>query len=793
MSDGRGKPRGQRRPGRRPSRDTDAMIRALLDRMPGELGTLPQETRRVVLTAIDLAATGDTAMLQDLLQAIDTVSSATGSSQPTYAADRLSFSDESAASLLRQLSSESAESEVSHLAHQALQVDPQSVDAMVVLADLESDPQARLRRYQQAIATAWDRDAELARCALPSLRLHMSDRLADDGAVSDAAEMLAPALQEDPDDEAQVRNQLASYYFQLGWFDELGNLLERYPDDDSGPLDFFRAILAYRVSGPSRRATALLTRAMDRHPGVAEHLCGRNRMPPAGTMLPFDQHHAAVVAEYLLPGLRDIEGLVPWIREQLDPLLLDGSDDEFAREYFDDPFEIALDLPTGKDVWWLCIEKDRQLGRHVATLLDDQALIHAAHFPQRPNTRALQQFVLSAIAQPILGEPRKPEKIGVPTKADVKALAKYLGTLGIATAQIAPPERERRRFRDYRKMLARQQLGEAQIDSSQTGQEHSADAIDDLPIDTEHWLFGLFRPPLWIHDRATPRRAYLQMVFDTGEGVVLKHHLSDDEPSADATAEVIKSAMRVPMVGQPRRTQKILLDPYLQTFGGPGGDLPARLGERIPETKFLFGPPSLKTFLDTVIADMLLQNGPTEQAIFECDELNEQQLAELYRVAANFYRGKPWKMVGGDRLFDITCDAWSPATRTGSVIGQLGQQLGIAIYDDPAAARRMIAAEDSGQDPWPGTSLVVHYGEAFDAIPADLWYAERNGWEVAGPEAHPFIARISDQRTFQTVRPEDVHLLIRLLPLVPRFLDHPRDAPFVAGKGRHAIELRWCE
>ena len=89
-------------------------------------------------------------------------------------------------------------------------------------------------------------------------------------------------------------------------------------------------------------------------------------------------------------------------------------------------------------------------------------------------------------------------------------------------------------------------------------------------------------------------------------------------------------------------------------------------------------------------------------------------------------------------------------------------------------------------------AVVVHYGEEFETIPVDCWFRERNDWALAGPEAHPFIARVVNQHEIRCATAEDVRTLLRVLPEVPRFLDHSKDEPMRVGDGDDMITFQWC-
>ncbi len=191
---------------------------------------------------------------------------------------------------------------------------------------------------------------------------------------------------------------------------------------------------------------------------------------------------------------------------------------------------------------------------------------------------------------------------------------------------------------------------------------------------------------------------------------------------------------------------------------------------------------------DRLIAEMLQTQGPVSSAISSLEDMDEARLAEFYQILANFYRGKPWNMVAGDQIFEIHCEAWQPARWAACVMGQLGQEFGIALYDTPAAAMEMLENPDpsfTGSD-----TLVVHFNEDFDAVPVDCWYRERNNWALAGPEAHPFAARFTDGE-LKAIQRRDIDVIMQTLPHVPRFYAHPADHTLTVGEGKQQLTFHW--
>jgi hypothetical protein len=301
-------------------------------------------------------------------------------------------------------------------------------------------------------------------------------------------------------------------------------------------------------------------------------------------------------------------------------------------------------------------------------------------------------------------------------------------------------------------------------DADQADEDFAEIDVRELPASDDVWLFGVFKPPIWIHERATPNCAWLQLVADSSSGCVMGSEITEEQPSAADIARTLQKTMAAPLVGPPRRAAKLLADPLTDLAG---------ISEIINAVTIESGPPDLGTYFDEVVTDMLLGQGPVDQALHQQDGVSRELLADLYDSAANFYRAEPWMMVGIDQLFEVHCPAWQVPRWAGCVIGQLGQELGLALYDDPEAIKRSIAEDDMSNM----NAVMIHFGEAFETIPVDLWYMERNNLRVAGPEGYPFVSRVRSGQDLVCPSATDLTVLGSVLRHLLRFLDHPPDEP----------------
>jgi hypothetical protein len=753
---------------RRPRRaaDPQKLVRELLSRMP-DITNVPPEIQGMIAEAVDAAENGDTRPLEMMLAMMNEIETNAFADQQRCSP----LCSPEAAEVLDALDSEnelaSGTSNAEAAAQQALMLDPFAIDALVLLGEFAKLAQTRVEYFRRASEAASHKDSAIVAQVMPAFRFRMGSQLVDDGRLVDAAEVMMPGLDEDPKDRQGLRFALIDLALRLGWEDELDSILERYSDDRNGPVSFARALVMFR-RGASRQAKALLAVADEAHPEVAPILGGLQGAEDPNS-------DAAIIAGYLLPGVRATPGASRWIRDTLDLRHANDQEDFGCEDEFDDgellefgrsdPLGMAIDLPASDKTWQLAIHRitDSDVANYLAVILDGEDLVSIESFAIRPKTGELRRFVLSSVTAPADGRPRKPAVLNVPNKAAVTALTKYCGTLGFSCHQQKAPKEFQLAIESMLPALIRM-IESTSGDAVATDDDAALIDLNDLPLSDDAWLFGVFKPPIWIHDRATPRRAWLQLVTDANSGCVMGSEITEQQPSPADIARTLQKTMAAPLVGRPRRAAKLLADPLTDLAG---------IDEFINTVPIESGQPDLKVYFDKVITDMLLSQGPVDQALHQQDGVSHELLAELYESAATFCRAEPWMMVGIDHLFEVSCPGWQVQRWTGCVIGQLGQELGLALYDEPEAIQRAIAEDDLSNM----NAVVIHFGEAFETIPVDLWYIERNDLRVTGPEGYPFVSRVRSGRDLVCPSLADLTVLGSVLKHLLRFLDHPRDAP----------------
>src|SRR5712691_3769539 len=186
-------------------------------------------------------------------------------------------------------------------------------------------------------------------------------------------------------------------------------------------------------------------------------------------------------------------------------------------------------------------------------------------------------------------------------------------------------------------------------------------------------------------------RPEVLLVVEVGDegGVVLGDATTSSAPPA-VLVDIVVRAMREPLLGKPRRPEVIRV-------GSPA------------EAELLATAPAIAGValevagqLDTltrVHAQMELQlsglsSDYRTQAARAGETLSTEGLQAFFRTARQFYREAMWEAYGDEAVFELALQTAQGASKTlyGIIIGELGQELGLALYPSLEALQQFYNA-----------------------------------------------------------------------------------------------------
>lgn len=217
------------------------------------------------------------------------------------------------------------------LAKRALQTSPLCADAYVLLAEEGArsveeakDLYARgveagelalgPKAFKEDVGLFWGfletRPYMRARAGLAQALWALGDR---DEAVAHYRDM----LRLNPGDNQGIRYILASALLETGDDKALQELLKAYDEDGSPYWTYTKALLAFRVSGATKEAAALLTQAIRSNRHVPAFLSGEKSLPKAAPdyITLGGEDEAAVYARDCGAAWRRTAGALEWLRQ----------------------------------------------------------------------------------------------------------------------------------------------------------------------------------------------------------------------------------------------------------------------------------------------------------------------------------------------------------------------------------------------------------------------------------------------------------------------------------------------
>jgi tetratricopeptide (TPR) repeat protein len=281
------------------------------------------------------------------------------------------------------------------------------------------------------------------------------------------------------------------------------------------------------------------------------------------------------------------------------------------------------------------------------------------------------------------------------------------------------------------------------------------------------WQATVGRVPAWMRDGEVMVRPWSLLIVNHSDHEIVGRQLVNREPTADMLFDVLSRAMRKPLAGKAHRPSEIqvredplwrAIQPHLEEIG-----VDCIFRGELEEADFL-------------VAEMhkLMRSQGQPPALVESADFSSMQGAGLYEAAAAFFRRRPWQKLPHCAVIQIDSlqlREFGPGRWYAVVLGQAGQTLGLAIYDDAEAIQKLCAGCCSETDDSGATTLSLIYGENFEIPVADLIAAEQHRWPLASPEAWPLVVCAGPQTPPRPVAPWERQLLEGCLRAIPDFTE----------------------
>jgi hypothetical protein len=391
----------------------------------------------------------------------------------------------------------------------------------------------------------------------------------------------------------------------------------------------------------------------------------------------------------------------------------------------------------------------------------EEKVVHFDFFDDRPKDAEAWSFLLSALVEPLDGEPHRPAAISVARKTWFRSWQPKLENIDIDCCLMESLEQLDGWFQ-----IAMPQLEKWQSTANEPGPSDSDWAdLAMLPQQVgEVWQAGVQQLPAWLQAAGEPMRPWISLVAETDGEAILATEVAMDESADDLLLKVVWQALRSPAVGEAHRPgfvhvssdrQREILAAHLDPLGiecVTTSDL-SRVRQLIGELSTRLGGPQQR------------------KALIHSPGVTLAQVGGLFEAAAEFYRARLWRQIAGDSVIRVACERFDSGPWYAVIMGQSGIEQGLALYEDADLLRTLLRGELSDEESRRRTSAIsVTYGEAFEVAPEDLDAAEEHGWPVDGPEAYPCVLRVNPGMALRTPLKWELELLEGCLRAIPDFL-----------------------
>lgn len=643
------------------------------------------------------------------------------------------------------------------LLKQALKQYPEHVDSIIemgMLCDTPAEAIEYIRR--EAIPLAERQIAEhlqhhvgqFSRFEATGSYLRANERLVRCHLNADqheaAIEIMKEMLRLDSDDVMMMREPLLEWYCNLNRIEDAWQLLQQFPDD-SIQLEMTRICLTFQKSGDSPELRQMLQEEIDENPHIVPRLLDDEEVSiyAIADFDPGSEEEADYYCQRFRSLWRATPGALTWLGSVSEEMLPDEPElsEEDIKEQLIDLVEDVVDVcPKSKDTWFCSIDliadEDETLISNevhwgatdtetswmisvIETEKNESIAMEPGVGPLCPSAVLLALCV--AMYEPENGESRRPKTIQFIDAVLCEALQAPLESIGIA-AELAFELPEILQFI--------QKHRETQIPES-----FDLDAALECPFDGDAvWEIDWRTMDAWVPDPVSGELAqpWILLVANRNDGMVLSQHLMPSQPTEQHVGYVLGKAITEPIQGESHRpgvllvkqiSHRLLLMPLADSIGSSVKVEPCQLLDQILQS----------------LAEHAEATGQRLAAMIQQPGVTPEILGDFFEASAIYYKSRIYTRVRAEITVEISCPALHKTKWTAVTMGQMGQEIGIMLFDNPRLVKSMF--NDRYEDPAETATKMKGIGYSVDEQqilhPADVAAAEQFGWPVPAPEAWP--------------------------------------------------------
>jgi hypothetical protein len=252
------------------------------------------------------------------------------------------------------------------------------------------------------------------------------------------------------------------------------------------------------------------------------------------------------------------------------------------------------------------------------------------------------------------------------------------------------------------------------------------------------WIGGIVLMSSYITGEGEPYRP--EALFWMGaEGAILGITLARPGALLPMASECLQSTIEKPRHGRPHAPTRVRV---------ASAELAGVLRAGHPGLDVVCAPtPELDEML-AMMREGMDRGGGGEQSYLSPD-IGPEAVASFFRAAAGLFRAKPWKIVPSDQsLFSVTIEQLGVRDAAMSIIGQMGQSLGLVLFsglDDFEAYLEAADAMAHDKEPEMPPHLALNFERGAELSPKLRKEIAEHKWEVAAANAYPWLVAIDEE------------------------------------------------
>ncbi|WP_417390120.1 tetratricopeptide repeat protein [Gimesia sp.] len=628
----------------------------------------------------------------------------------------------------------------------ALAKNPRHIDALVELAQLCKDDNTAFYFLSRAIEFGEeDLEDELRNNmgdfwgllhTRPFMRAKqdISERYYETGDLLNAASEMEEMLQLNSLDNQGMRWTLMEVYCRMDRLDDAEQLLQRYPDDCFPFMQFTALLVRFRKEGDTPELRTSLREQANRNPHIVPRLLDPSLISyePVALFVPGSPDEADLYCQQFLFVWKSTPGAITWLRQATRDLPSSevGSDKDVKKKIQKLRAKVKkLDSCTET---WFCDAKllsEQEDDGWLLTVVEEstETVIYLEPGEDPLGADTVLDGLLNSMLAPHDEKPRKPAAIELTDAGLHRSLKKRFERLGIALNVTD----ERPAVLDFIERSAPVPGLPVQIDIND---------LRDTLVSSATWEIDWRQIDQWLPDEETGElmQPWMILVADR-EDLVLSQQLLLTPPDSNTILSVIGEAILNPPGGTPSRPATIWVPsaehhldvkPVADDIGVECVVGQCQLIDQMFE--------SLSQHMDEAVG------GPP--ALVSLPNVTPDMVGDFYEAAADFYKSRVWTSTHPESVVEIQCSELIHGRWYAVITGQMGQEIGIILFDDPEALESVFASDPSDL----GAGAKQRHGISFSlneqsfVNPRDVAAAEQFGWSVAGPEAWPMGFFIAD-------------------------------------------------